>query len=69
MCLFVRPFQCAVSNGKVISAYDMYGHRQAGQTECPGNTYYVTIQSYPDWVRGGGGGGGEVLGRGVRERG
>ncbi len=44
--------QCAVVMGKISDAYEMYGHRQAGQTACPGDTLYPTIQSWPHWVNG-----------------
>ncbi|TRY68512.1 hypothetical protein TCAL_14225 [Tigriopus californicus] len=43
---------CAVSLGKVKSTYELKGHRQTGATECPGNTFYETIKSYPHWTDG-----------------
>ena len=43
---------CAVALGYVPSTYELYGHRQTGNTECPGNYFYQTIQDYPHWVSG-----------------
>ncbi len=50
VCVLVLFSQCAVAEGKVISSYELYGHRQTSNTECPGQHFYETIQSYPHWV-------------------
>jgi len=43
-------FKCAVNLGKVSANYQMYGHRQAGNTDCPGDSLYRLIQTWPHWV-------------------
>ena len=40
-----------VDEGKINVGYNMYGHRQAGDTDCPGDTLYQTIQDWPHWVK------------------
>ena len=44
-------FQCAVNLGKIVSDYEMYGHRQTSNTDCPGDALYLAIQGWPHWVR------------------
>ena len=44
---------CALEMGKIAVDFQMFGHRQTkpvGGTECPGDTLYSTIQSWPHWV-------------------
>ncbi|XP_029427105.1 peptidoglycan recognition protein 1 [Rhinatrema bivittatum] len=38
---------CAVSRGTVRSAYTLKGHRNVTATDCPGNTLYNIIKSWP----------------------
>ncbi|XP_051988467.1 peptidoglycan recognition protein 6 [Xyrauchen texanus] len=38
--------KCAVDSGGLSSGYYLYGHRQAGSTECPGNAFYREIQNW-----------------------
>uniref|UniRef100_A0A672PZJ1 N-acetylmuramoyl-L-alanine amidase-like n=2 Tax=Sinocyclocheilus grahami TaxID=75366 RepID=A0A672PZJ1_SINGR len=40
---------CAISAGRLSSYYNLYGHRQADATECPGNTLYHEIQKWEHW--------------------
>lgn len=47
---YVIFIQCAVSLGKVVPNYQMYGHRQARATNCPGDSLYALIQQWPNWV-------------------
>ena len=38
------------NDGKISSSYELYGHRQAGSTDCPGDVLYGMIQDWPHWV-------------------
>ncbi|XP_011344963.1 peptidoglycan-recognition protein SC2 isoform X2 [Ooceraea biroi] len=38
-----------VSNDEIKSDYILLGHRQTGQTTCPGNSLYGMIKSWPHW--------------------
>eukprot|EP00094_Tigriopus_californicus_P004622 TCALIF_04450-PA protein Name:"Similar to PGRP-SC2 Peptidoglycan-recognition protein SC2 (Drosophila melanogaster)" AED:0.37 eAED:0.37 QI:5/1/0.88/1/1/1/9/247/304 len=49
---FKQLAECAAAGGYVIGDYELKGHRQTGSTECPGNTFYETIKSYPHWTNG-----------------
>jgi len=42
--------QCGVELGRFPSAYQLVGHRQVGSTDCPGNSLYSNIQSWPRWT-------------------
>ena len=45
--------ECAVNTEKIVSDYNMFGHRQTkpeGGTECPGDFFYQTIQTWSHWV-------------------
>ena len=49
--------RCMVEEEKISKEYKMYGHRQTkapGETECPGDVLYSTIQQWEGWVSGGG---------------
>ncbi|TRY68830.1 hypothetical protein TCAL_15127 [Tigriopus californicus] len=52
MDVYQQLASCAVGLGKVQSNYEMFGHRQAGSTDCPGDKLYQTIQSWPKWTPG-----------------
>lgn len=39
----------AVSRGQIKSNYILYGHRQVGSTECPGNNLYAEIKKWSNW--------------------
>lgn len=38
-----------VSLGYLASNHIIYGHRQVGSTECPGNNLYTEIKTWPKW--------------------
>ncbi|XP_053545201.1 peptidoglycan-recognition protein SC2 [Bombina bombina] len=38
---------CGVTKGYIKSAYILKGHRNVTATECPGNTFYNTIKTWP----------------------
>jgi len=38
---------CGISMGKLSSTYSLHGHRDGTCTECPGNTLYATIKTWP----------------------
>ena len=40
---------CAIDEGVVASNYRLYGHRDAGCTECPGDKLYEEIQTWPKY--------------------
>lgn len=42
--------QCAVAQGWIKEDYQLFGHRQAKDTLCPGDMLYEAIQSWPHWV-------------------
>ena len=53
MAAYTSLVNCALEMGKIAGDYQMFGHRQTkpeGGTECPGDTLYSTIQSWPHWV-------------------
>uniref|UniRef100_A0A1I8NX79 Peptidoglycan-recognition protein n=1 Tax=Stomoxys calcitrans TaxID=35570 RepID=A0A1I8NX79_STOCA len=39
----------AVNRGQIVSNYTLYGHRQVGSTECPGNNLWAEIITWPHW--------------------
>lgn len=41
-----RTIECGVSLGKVRPDYKLYGHRDVGTTECPGDTLYALIRTW-----------------------
>ena len=47
----IYVFQCSIDLGHVPSSFELYGHRQAGSTDCPGDVLYSMIQDWPGWVR------------------
>lgn len=40
---------CGVQLGKITSDYRLYGHRDAGQTSCPGDALYNEIRTWPHY--------------------
>lgn len=38
-----------VSNDYIDKGYTLYGHRQVGNTECPGNMFFETLKTWPHW--------------------
>ncbi|XP_073453972.1 peptidoglycan-recognition protein SC2-like [Aquarana catesbeiana] len=38
---------CGVTKGYIKSAYILKGHRNVTATECPGNTFYNTLKTWP----------------------
>ncbi|CAH2314741.1 peptidoglycan recognition 1 [Pelobates cultripes] len=38
---------CGVSRGYIKSAYILKGHRNVTATDCPGNTFYNTVKTWP----------------------
>ncbi|XP_060606482.1 peptidoglycan-recognition protein SC2-like [Ruditapes philippinarum] len=40
---------CGVHLGKISADYRLYGHRDAGQTDCPGDSLYHEIQTWPHY--------------------
>ncbi|KAE8584873.1 hypothetical protein XENTR_v10021142 [Xenopus tropicalis] len=38
---------CGVTKGYIKSTYILKGHRNVGSTECPGNTFYNTVKTWP----------------------
>ncbi len=40
---------CAINRGRLTSYYNLYGHRQADSTECPGNSLYHEIHNWALW--------------------
>lgn len=41
---------CGVSLGKISDKYNVIGHRQARNTECPGETLYGYVTTLPRWT-------------------
>ncbi|XP_053545164.1 peptidoglycan recognition protein 1-like [Bombina bombina] len=41
--------RCGVSRGFIRRNYNLKGHRDANPTSCPGNTFYRTIKSWPQY--------------------
>lgn len=39
--------RCGISMGKIRGNYQLIGHRQARQTECPGDALFNEIQTWP----------------------
>ena len=37
--------------GKIADDYNILGHRQTSDTDCPGDVLYRTIQTWENWVR------------------
>eukprot|EP00095_Tigriopus_kingsejongensis_P005663 maker-scaffold209_size256900-snap-gene-1.26 protein:Tk05663 transcript:maker-scaffold209_size256900-snap-gene-1.26-mRNA-1 annotation:"peptidoglycan recognition protein" len=49
---YLQLAECGVALGHVAGSFELKGHRQTGSTECPGNTFYITIQNFPHWTDG-----------------
>ncbi|XP_029669306.1 peptidoglycan-recognition protein SC2-like [Formica exsecta] len=41
---------CGVSLGKISDNYNVLGHRQARNTECPGQSFYEYVITLPRWT-------------------
>ena len=41
--------QCGVSHGYITSTYSLYGHRDVGSTNCPGDALYQEIRTWPHY--------------------
>jgi len=41
--------KCGVQQGYIHEDYEMFGHRDASCTECPGNQFYNIIQAWPHY--------------------
>ncbi|KAL4236848.1 N-acetylmuramoyl-L-alanine amidase [Mactra antiquata] len=44
--------ECGVERSKISTFYDLFGHRDASQTTCPGDELYDEIQSWPGYSYG-----------------
>ncbi|KAK7484920.1 hypothetical protein BaRGS_00023840 [Batillaria attramentaria] len=44
--------QCGLDNGKISSSYTLKGHRDVGQTSCPGDALYNLIHSWSHYRSG-----------------
>ncbi|KAK3609447.1 hypothetical protein CHS0354_020383 [Potamilus streckersoni] len=42
---------CGVANHKISNSYILHGHRDVGQTACPGTKLYDLIQSWPHYSK------------------
>lgn len=42
--------QFGVANRHIQPNYQLIGHREVGDTECPGNALYTVIQTWRHWV-------------------
>lgn len=40
---------CGIQKGFISHSYHLYGHRDVGTTECPGDRLYHEIQSWPHY--------------------
>ena len=40
---------CGVKQGKITHNYVLKGHRDVGQTSCPGDNLYALIQTWPNY--------------------
>ncbi|KAM4640715.1 peptidoglycan recognition protein 1-like [Discoglossus pictus] len=41
--------RCGVSKGFIRSNYILKGHRDVSSTDCPGNTFYRTVRTWPSY--------------------
>nr|XP_034328898.1 peptidoglycan-recognition protein SC2 isoform X1 [Crassostrea gigas] len=41
--------QCGISHGYITSSYHLYGHRDVGSTDCPGDALYHEIRTWPHY--------------------
>ncbi|GAB1866960.1 N-acetylmuramoyl-L-alanine amidase [Camponotus japonicus] len=41
---------CGISLGKISDKYNVLGHRQARNTECPGQSLYEYVTTFPRWT-------------------
>nr|UZP48207.1 peptidoglycan recognition protein [Charonia tritonis] len=44
--------QCGLDNRRISPSYTLKGHRDLGNTACPGDAYYNLIQSWPHFTEG-----------------
>lgn len=40
---------CGISKNEIQSDYGLYGHRDGSCTECPGNAFYNSLNSWNNW--------------------
>lgn len=41
---------CGIALGKISDKYNVIGHRQARDTECPGQSFYEYVTALPRWT-------------------
>nr|APD13821.1 PGRP-LB [Locusta migratoria] len=44
-----RLIQCGVARGQIAPDYQLIGHRQVRETDCPGDAFFALIQNWPHW--------------------
>ncbi|KAK7505805.1 hypothetical protein BaRGS_00003076 [Batillaria attramentaria] len=44
--------QCGLDNGYISASYTLKGHRDVGNTDCPGQKLYDLIHSWPHYAAG-----------------
>lgn len=44
--------ECLVENHKLTPDYKLYGHRDVGHTNCPGNSFYDVIKTWSHYDTG-----------------
>ena len=44
--------KCGIQKGKLSTNFRLLGHRDVGQTECPGEALYKEIQKWPHYHHG-----------------
>ncbi|KAJ4445308.1 hypothetical protein ANN_07113 [Periplaneta americana] len=42
--------ECGVERESIVANYTLLGHRQVRSTECPGNTLFNEIKTWPHWT-------------------
>ena len=41
---------CAIKENKLTPNYKLYGHRDVGNTACPGDAFYKLIETWPHFA-------------------
>lgn len=45
---------CGITNRTITDNYQIFGHRDVGNTHCPGERFYQLIRTWPDYSNRGG---------------
>lgn len=45
-----KLIECGVTSGKILNNYQLLGHKQTADTDCPGRQLFDLIKTWPRWL-------------------